>query len=267
MQTQAPIDPERAALVEEVKKHTLTRNQLQNSVVQLRRDVRAKEAELDKTTEQIKMFLSIGHYIGEVLRRIDDEKYIVKSGSGARHLVGYKKSIDPKKLKFGTRVALEITTLTIIKVLPREVNPQVYSMQYLGNEGNHISFQEIGGLQTQMRNMREVIELPLTNPELFARVGIAAPKGVLLYGPPGTGKTLLAKAIASNVDAAFLKISASSIVEKYIGESARMIREIFAYAKEHEPCIVFIDEVDAIGGKRIEGSASDREVQRTLLNC
>ncbi|EPY40337.1 26S proteasome regulatory subunit T4 [Angomonas deanei] len=138
-------------------------------------------------------------------------------------------------------------------------------MQYLGNEGNHISFQEIGGLQTQMRNMREVIELPLTNPELFARVGIAAPKGVLLYGPPGTGKTLLAKAIASNVDAAFLKISASSIVEKYIGESARMIREIFAYAKEHEPCIVFIDEVDAIGGKRIEGSASDREVQRTLI--
>jgi 26S proteasome regulatory subunit T4 len=110
-----------------------------------------------------------------------------------------------------------------------------------------------------------VIELPLTNPELFLRVGIDPPKGVLLYGPPGTGKTLLAKAIAANVDASFLKVVASSIVDKYIGESARVVREMFAYAREHEPCIIFIDEVDAIGGKRIEGNSSDREVQRTLM--
>jgi 26S proteasome regulatory subunit T4 len=116
-----------------------------------------------------------------------------------------------------------------------------------------------------MREMREVVELPLTNPELFVRVGINPPKGVLLYGPPGTGKTLLAKAIASNVDASFLKVVGSSIVDKYIGESARVIREMFTYAREHEPCIIFIDEVDAIGGKRIEGSSSDREVQRTLM--
>ena len=144
-------------------------------------------------------------------------------------------------------------------------------------------------------NPPQVIELPLVNPELFTRVGIHAPKGVLLYGPPGTGKTLLAKAIASNVDASFLKVRhrlppflfrslskrvkcththtythtqvvASAIVDKFIGESARVVREMFGYARDHEPCIIFMDEVDAIGGKRYsEGTASDREIQRTLM--
>merc|ERR1719333_1258051 len=111
-----------------------------------------------------------------------------------------------------------------------------------------------------------VIELPLTNPELFKRVGIKVPKGVLLYGPPGTGKTLLARAMASNMTANFLKFVASAIVDKYIGESARIVREMFGYAKEHQPCIVFMDEIDAIGGKRFgQGTSADREIQRTLM--
>merc|ERR1719502_109673 len=129
-----------------------------------------------------------------------------------------------------------------------------------------IQFGEIGGLSEQIREMREVVELPLTNPELFVRVGIKAPKGVLLYGPPGTGKTLLARAVANNIDASFLKVVASSIVDKYIGESARIIREMFGYAKEHQPCIIFMDEIDAIGGKRFsQGTSADREIQRTLM--
>ncbi|EPY27918.1 26S proteasome regulatory subunit T4 [Strigomonas culicis] len=264
MQTNAPVDLERAALLERVITHTVERNAVQERVRKNRADLTAKKQELDTLEDQINALMSIGHYVGEVLKRVDSERFIVKSNSGARHLVGYKKSIQPEKLKLGARVALEITTFTIVRVLPREVDPHVYSMQYLGNEKN-VSFQEIGGLQEQMRNMREVVELPLTNPELFSRVGISAPKGVLLYGPPGTGKTLLAKAISSNVDAAFLKVAASSIVDKYIGESARVIREMFAYAREHEPCIIFIDEVDAIGSKRIEGTSSDREIQRTLM--
>merc|ERR1711916_9690 len=109
-------------------------------------------------------------------------------------------------------------------------------------------------------------ELPLTNPELFKRVGIKVPKGVLLYGPPGTGKTLLAKAMAANMSCSFIKVVASAIVGKYIGESARIIREMFGYAKEHQPCIVFMDEIDAIGGKRFsQGTSADREIQRTLM--
>lgn len=108
--------------------------------------------------------------------------------------------------------------------------------------------------------------MPLTNPELFQRVGIKPPKGVLLYGPPGTGKTLLARAVACNLDANFLKVVSSAIVDKYIGESARVIREMFAYAREHQPCVIFMDEIDAIGGRRFsEGTSADREIQRTLM--
>jgi len=111
-----------------------------------------------------------------------------------------------------------------------------------------------------------MIELPLMNPELFQRVGIKPPKGVLLYGPPGTGKTLLAKAVAATLSTNFLKVVSSAIVDKYIGESARIVREMFAYAKEHEPCIIFMDEIDAIGGRRFsEGTSADREIQRTLM--
>lgn len=264
MQTATPIDHEREALLAEVTKKMVERNNVQDRLRRVNLDTRKLKEELAVVQDQVSALLSIGYFIGEILKRVDDERLIVKSVSGARHLVGFKKTIKPERLKFGARVALEVTTLTIVKVLPREVDPQVYSMQYMGSEKN-VSFQDIGGLQEQMRQMREVIELPLTNPELFLRVGITPPKGVLLYGPPGTGKTLLAKAIAANVDAAFLKVVASSIVDKYIGESARVIREMFAYAREHEPCIIFIDEVDAIGGKRIEGSSSDREIQRTLM--
>merc|ERR1712072_1103276 len=134
-----------------------------------------------------------------------------------------------------------------------------------------VSFGGIGGLGDEIREIREAIELPLVNPELFLRVGIQPPKGVLLYGPPGTGKTLLARSIASNIDANFLKVVASAIVDKYIGESARLVREMFGYAKDHQPCIIFMDEVDAIGGRRFsEGTSADREIQRTLmelLNC
>merc|ERR1711988_255159 len=135
----------------------------------------------------------------------------------------------------------------------------------MGDPGK-ISYQEVGGLTEQIRQMREVIELPLTNPELFKRVGIKGPKGVLLYGPPGTGKTLLARAMASNMTANFLKVVASAIADKYIGESARIVREMFGYAKDHQPCIIFMDEIDAIGGKRFgQGTSADREIQRTLM--
>jgi ATP-dependent 26S proteasome regulatory subunit len=112
----------------------------------------------------------------------------------------------------------------------------------------------------------QIIELPLLSPELFQRVGIKPPKGVLLYGPPGTGKTLLARAVAATLETNFLKVVSSAIVDKYIGESARVVREMFGYAREHEPCVIFMDEIDAIGGRRFsEGTSADREIQRTLM--
>merc|ERR1712153_50529 len=148
--------------------------------------------------------------------------------------------------------------------LPREVDPLVYNMSH--EDPGDVQYSSVGGLGEQIRELREVIELPLLNPELFLRVGITPPKGCLLYGPPGTGKTLLARAMAHNMTASFLKVVASAIVDKYIGESARVIREMFGYAKEHQPCIIFMDEIDAIGGKRFsQGTSADREIQRTLM--
>jgi 26S proteasome regulatory subunit T4 len=199
-----------------------------------------------------------------VLKQLDDEKFIVKASNGPRYVVGVRRKLDKKRLTSGTRVTLDMTTFTIMRALEREVDPTVYAM--LNEDPGNVSFSSIGGLNEQIRELREVVELPLTNPELFIRVGIKPPKGVLLYGPPGTGKTLLARALACNMSATFLKVVASAIVDKYIGESSRVIREMFAYAKAHAPCVIFMDEIDAIGGKRFsEGTSSDREIQRTLM--
>lgn len=128
---------------------------------------------------------------------------IVKASSGPRYVVGCRSKVDKTKLKQGTRVALDMTTLTIMRMLPREVDPLVYNMSL--EDPGQVSFGGIGGLNEQIRELREVIELPLKNPELFIRVGIKPPKGVLLYGPPGTGKTLLARAVASSLETNFLK--------------------------------------------------------------
>lgn len=234
------------------------------SVKKLRQDVKDLVKEYNRTEEDLKAIQSVGMLIGDVLKQMDDERFIVKASSGPRYVVGCRTRLDKKKLKQGTRVALDMTTLTVMRPMPREVDPTVFNM--LNDESGKTDFSEIGGLTDQIRELREVIELPLTNPELFVRVGIKAPKGVLLYGPPGTGKTLLARALASNINGTFLKVVASAIVDKYIGESARIIREMFGYAKDHPPCVIFMDEIDAIGGSRFsEGTSADREIQRTLM--
>lgn len=146
----------------------------------------------------------------------------MKSSSGTRNVVGVKVKLDRSKLVVGARVALDQTTQTIMQVLPREVDPLVFNM--MNEDPGKVDFSDIGGLGDQLRILRETIELPITNPELFKRVGIKPPKGCLMYGPPGTGKTLIARALASNIEAKFLKVVASAIVDKYIGESARVIR-------------------------------------------
>ncbi len=239
-------------------------NDLEAKLKAQRLSIQSLQKDYDKSEDHLKALQSVGQIIGEVLKKIDEEKYIVKASNGPRYVVGVKTRLDRAKLIIGARVSLDMTTLTIMRVLPREVDPMVYHM--LTEDPGQISFSDIGGLNDQIRTLRETIELPITNPELFKRVGIKPPKGVLMYGPPGTGKTLIARALACNVEAKFLKVVASGIVDKYIGESARVIREMFAYAKENQPCIIFMDEIDAIGGRRLsEGSSADREIQRTLM--
>jgi len=254
----------REAALADYRKKLLAHRELDAKVRTLRDSVKVGRKEYDKTEDDLKALQSVGQIIGEVLRQLDDDRFIVKASSGPRYVVGCRTKVDKEKLIAGTRVALDMTTLTIMRALPREVDPAVYNMAH-ENPGA-VDYAAIGGLGEQIRELRESIELPLMNPELFLRVGIKPPKGVLLYGPPGTGKTLLARAMASNIDANFLKVVASAIVDKYIGESARVIREMFGYAKDHQPCIIFMDEIDAIGGRRFsEGTSADREIQRTLM--
>ena len=251
------LDAYRAALLQHREQET--------ALKKMRDETKSFQKTLDKTEDDLKALQSVGQIIGEVLRKLDDEKYIVKASSGPRYVVGCRSKINQDLLIQGTRVTLDMTTLTIMRILPREVDPVVFHMKS-DEPQESTSYSSVGGLNEQIRDLREVIELPLINPEIFQRVGIKAPKGVLLYGPPGTGKTLLARAVANNIDAAFLKVVASAIVDKYIGESARLIREMFGYAKDHEPCIIFMDEIDAIGGRRFsEGTSADREIQRTLM--
>ncbi|CAB4252896.1 similar to Saccharomyces cerevisiae YOR259C RPT4 One of six ATPases of the 19S regulatory particle of the 26S proteasome involved in degradation of ubiquitinated substrates [Maudiozyma barnettii] len=261
------IDPEqelRDKTLSLFKKKLMEHRRYDDQLKSRRQNIKDLEKKYNKTENDIKALQSIGQLIGEVMKELSEEKYIVKASSGPRYIVGVRNSVDRSKLKKGVRVTLDITTLTIMRLLPRETDPLVYNMTSF--EQGEISFDGIGGLTEQIRELREVIELPLKNPEIFQRVGIKPPKGVLLYGPPGTGKTLLAKAVAATIGANFIFSPASGIVDKYIGESARIIREMFAYAKEHEPCIIFMDEVDAIGGRRFsEGTSADREIQRTLM--
>lgn len=254
----------RAKAMEEHRRLVKEHREREAKLRELRLSIREFESKYDKSEDDIKALQSVGQIIGEVLKQLDDDRFIIKSSNGPRYIVGCRSRLDKSKLVQGTRVALDMTTLTIMRRLPREVDPLVYNMS-IEDPGN-VSFEEVGGLSDQIRELREVIELPLLNPELFSRVGVKAPKGVLLYGPPGTGKTLLARAVAATLDINFLKVVSSAIVDKYIGESARIIREMFAYARDHSPCIIFMDEIDAIGGRRFsEGNSSDREVQRTLM--
>lgn len=263
-QSTEPTDPERERALLKFKDKLLEHRKWDARLKDLRLGIRDLEKDYEKTENDIKALQSVGQIIGEVLKQLDDERFIVKASSGPRYIVGCRNTIKKSNLKNGVRVSLDMTTLTIMRILPREVDPLVYNMTTF--EPGEISFNGIGGLTDQVRELREVIELPLKNPELFTRVGIKPPKGVLLYGPPGTGKTLLAKAVAATIGANFIFSPASGIVDKYIGESARLIREMFAYAKEHEPCIIFMDEIDAIGGRRFsEGTSADREIQRTLM--
>ncbi|GAX79466.1 hypothetical protein CEUSTIGMA_g6907.t1 [Chlamydomonas eustigma] len=257
-------EDKREAAIADFRKKLLKHKELDSKVRSLRETVKELKKDYDKTEDDLKALQSVGQIIGEVLRQLDEERFIVKASSGPRYVVGCRTKVDKAKLTQGTRVALDMTTLTIMRALPREVDPMVFNM--LSEDPGKVDYSQIGGLSEQIRELRESIELPLMNPELFLRVGIKPPKGVLLYGPPGTGKTLLARAIASNIDANFLKVVSSAIVDKYIGESARVIREMFGYAKDHQPCVIFMDEIDAIGGRRFsEGTSADREIQRTLM--
>lgn len=199
------MDDERVKALTNYRTKLLEHREIEARLKNLRDKHKVLSAQYEKSEEDLKALQSVGQMLGEILKQLTPDNFIVKASNGPRYVVGCRRQINKAKLKAGTRVALDVTTLTIMRYLPREVDPLVYNMTH--EDPGNVNYAEIGGLSEQIRELREVIELPLLNPEIFLRVGISPPKGCLLYGPPGTGKTLLARAIASQLDANFLKVS------------------------------------------------------------
>ncbi len=199
-----------------------------------------------------------------ILEMLDDGRAVVKSSTGPNFVVHVASSLPKEKIQPGIRVALNQRSFAVTEELPPPRDPMIRAMEI--EEKPTVSYVEIGGLKDQLREIRETVELPLLKPDLFKQVGIEPPRGVLLTGPPGTGKTLCARAVARETKAAFIRVIGSELVQKFIGEGARLVREIFLLAKERAPSIVFVDELDAVGSHRLDVATSgDREVQRTLM--
>jgi len=207
-----------------------------------------------------------GSYVGEVVKQMGQKKVLVKVHPEGKYVVDLDRGIDINALKPNTRVALRNDSYTLHKILPTKVDPLVSLMKVEAVPDS--TYDMIGGLEKQVMEIKEVIELPIKHPELFESLGVSQPKGVLLYGPPGTGKTLLARAVAHHTDCTSIRVSGAELVQKYIGEGSRMVRELFVMAREAAPSIIFMDEIDSIGSSRMEAGGSgggDSEVQRTML--
>ncbi len=238
--------------------------QLINERTTLQAEVRSLRKKIDRLDENVNLLKMPPLIIGHIQDVLDHERAIVRSSNGTVFQVSLNQRLEPERLKPGTRVALNQDSLSVVEVLHEAWDPMVSGAEMV--EKPTITYADVAGLDEQVESVREAIELPLIKPELFEKVGIVPPKGVLLVGPPGCGKTLLAKAVANQTDATFIRMVGSELAQKYIGEGGRMVRELFSLAKEKAPSVIFLDEIDAIGAKRLDGSTSgDREVQRTLM--
>lgn len=227
-------------------------------------EIRMLKKRANRLDDEVRSLKSPPLIVGHLEDVLDSERGIVRSSNGTVFQVALNQRLSSTVLKPGVRVALNQDTLAVIEVLHDAWDPMVSGAEMI--EKPTVNYDSVAGLEEQKLSVREAIELPLNKPELFAKVGIEPPKGILLVGPPGCGKTLLAKAVANHTDATFIRMVGSELAQKYIGEGGRMVRELFSLAKEKAPSIIFLDEIDAIGAKRLDGSTSgDREVQRTLM--
>lgn len=202
--------------------------------------------------------------VGSLEEIIDDNHAIISSSVGPEYYVTILSFVDREQLEPGCQVLTHNKVLSIVGVLQDEVDPLVSVMKV--EKAPLESYVDIGGLEDQIQEIKEAVELPLTHPELYEEIGIRPPKGVILYGEPGTGKTLLAKAVANSTAATFLRVVGSELIQKYLGDGPKLVRELFRVAEELSPSIVFIDEIDAVGTKRYDStSGGEREIQRTML--
>jgi len=231
-----------------------THNGLEEENKFLRESINNLEKELEKYRK--------APLIACEIKDLFDEKALIRLPNGNEFLVEI--GAECKSLKPGDSVLAEQKNLTVVNKITNRSKFDVEKFVII--EKPNVSWGNIGGLKEQERELKEVIELPLTKPQLFKKIGITPPKGVLLYGPPGTGKTLLAKAVAKSTKSTFIEVVGSELVQKFIGEGAKLVKDIFQLAREKAPSIIFIDEIDAIAATRLDlGTSGEREVQRTFM--
>jgi proteasome regulatory subunit len=253
----AILEERNAQLIEEIRRGEGEKRYLQSEVIRMQKEIQRLRFELERMKAPPLI-------IGTVKDVFGDGRVVVKSTTGPDFIVNLAEYVTKESIIVGARVALNKQTLSVMGVLPPSIDPLVSGGEII--EKPDVAYEDIGGLAAQIREIRESVEDPLLRPEVYKKVGIDPPKGVLLVGPPGTGKTMLAKAVAHQTNATFIRFVGSELVQKYIGEGARLVRELFDMAREKSPSIVFIDEIDSVGAKRLEiATSGDREVQRTLM--
>jgi 26S proteasome regulatory subunit T1 len=208
--------------------------------------------------------LMVGRIIKIMDKDTDHTRYMIHLKKVAKYVVELNDQLSPTDVEEGMRIGVDRKKYKISLPLPPKIDPSVSLMTV--EDRPDVTYNDIGGYKEQLDQLREVLELPLLNPQIFEKLGIDPPKGVLLFGPPGTGKTLTARAVANRTDACFIRISGCELVQKYIGEGARMVRELFQMARTKNNSIIFFDEIDSIGGVRTDDSEhGDTEVQRTMI--
>ena len=258
------LEDENKILKEEKSESTKKLRNLETKELKQNVSNRQLEGKIKELKGEIKSFKKTPLILATITEVFDDNRVGIRGHVGHDFVVTYPGSIDKDKVIAGARVSLNQDSLAVVEVLPSKKEADIMAMEI--EEKPDINYNDIGGLENAIVEIKETVELPIKKPELFEEIGIDPPKGILLYGPPGTGKTLLAKAVANQTNATFIKLVASEFVNKFLGEGARYVRQVFELAKEKSPAIIFIDEIDAIGTKRTHGTqGADREVQRTLM--
>ena len=221
------------------------------------------KSEYIRSKEEIKLIQSVHLGTSNFVEMID-ENYGIIGGQHGQSYVRVLSTLNREDLKPNARICVHRHSSAVVDILPVDTDAAISMMKM--TERPDVTYSDIGGLDIQKQEIKEAIELPLTHPELYSQIGIDPPRGVLFYGPPGTGKTMLAKAVASQTKACIIKMVGSEFVQKYLGEGPKMVRDVFRLARENQPSIVFIDEIDAIATKRYDANTgADREVQRILI--
>ncbi|KAJ2228359.1 ATPase of 26S proteasome regulatory subunit 4, partial [Coemansia sp. RSA 485] len=237
---------------------------MEEEYVQNQQLLKPQEEKTQEERQRVEDMRGTPMTVGSLEEVIDDDHVIVSTSTGPEYYVNLLSFVDKDQLEPGCSVLMHNKTMAVIGVLQDDADPMVSVMKL--EKAPTESYADVGGLEQQIQEIKEAVELPLTHPELYEEMGIKPPKGVILYGVPGTGKTLLAKAVANQTSATFLRVVGSELIQKYLGDGPKLVRELFRVAEENAPSIVFIDEIDAIGTKRYDSnSGGEKEIQRTML--